>query len=104
VPASEAGIEPVSAIPADMVSAVSAAESAQPSPRNAWPANVTLFAMADGAVFPATQYWRDQEQLWYVSEGETSAVSLRSIDWSTTAKLNIARKVRVTLRNAPTQN
>jgi hypothetical protein len=104
VPAPEVGIEPVSAIPADMVSSVPDAESAAPSPRNAWPANATLFAMADGAVFPASQYWRDREQLWYVSDGETSSVALRAIDWSTTARLNIARNVRVALRNAPAQN
>ena len=110
---SEAAIEPVSATPADMVLApakvdvaatVPDADSAALSPRNAWPANVTLFAMADGAVFPASQYWRDRDQLLYVSDGETSSVALRAIDWSTTAKLNIARNVRVALRNAPAQN
>ena len=109
----EAAIEPVSATPADTVFApvklhvaatVPDADSAAPSPRNAWPANVTLFAMADGAIFPASQYWRDRDQLLYVSEGETSSVSLRAIDWSTTAKLNIARNVRVALRNAPALN
>ena len=109
----EAGIAPVSAISTDMISApakvdlavtVPDADSTVLSPRNAWPANVTLFAMADGAVFPANQYWRDRDQLWYVSDGETSSVSLRAIDWSTTAKLNIARNVRVALRNAPAQN
>ena len=111
--ASPEAIEPASATPADMVLApvkvdiaanMPDADGAATSPRNAWPANVTLFAMADGAVFPASQYWRDREQLWYVSDGETSSVSLRAIDWSTTAKLNIARNVRVVLRNAPTQN
>jgi hypothetical protein len=29
---------------------------------------------------------------------------MRDIDWSTTARLNTARKVRVTLRNAPALN
>ena len=110
---SEAAIEPVSATPPDMVLApakvdvaatVPDADSAALSPRNAWPANVTLFAMADGAVFPASQYWRDRDQLLYVSDGETNSVALRAIDWSTTAKLNIARNVRVALRNAPAQN
>lgn len=76
----------------------------QPSARNAWAPNVTLFALADGTVFPATRYWRDQDQLWYVSDGDKGTVGLRDIDWSTTTKLNSARNVRVTLRNAPTIN
>lgn len=83
---------------------VSGASVAGASPANAWPANVTLFALADGSVFPATQYWRDQDQLWYVSDGDKGTVALNSIDWSTTTKLNTARNVRVTLRNAPVNN
>ncbi len=97
--------------PAPAITATATTSATTPEPgtaglslRNAWPANVTLFALADGAVFPATQYWRDQDQLWYVSDGDTVTVSMRDIDWSTTAKLNIARKVRVILRNAPAQN
>jgi hypothetical protein len=80
------------------------AEAAEPSPSNAWAKNVTLFALADGSVFPATEYWRDQDQLWYVSDGDKGTVSLRDIDWSATGKLNTARNVRVVLRNAPTTN
>jgi hypothetical protein len=76
----------------------------EPNPSAAWPANVTLFALADGSVFPATQYWRDQDQLWYVTDGDKGTVALNSIDWSTTTKLNVARNVRVTLRNAPVNN
>lgn len=78
--------------------------SAEPSPRNAWAQNVTLFALADGAVFPATLYWRDQDQLWYVSDGDKGTVALHDIDWSATTKLNTARNVRIVLRNAPTEN
>jgi hypothetical protein len=81
-----------------------AAARVEPSPSDAWPVNVTLFALADGSVFPATQYWRDQDQLWYVSDGDKGTVALNSIDWSTTTKLNTARGVRVTLRNAPVTN
>jgi hypothetical protein len=115
--ATEAGIQAVSAIPADLVpvsqpapakldvvAKMPAAGTAGSSLLNAWPANVTLFALADGAVFPATQYWRDQDQFWYVSDGDKVTISMRDIDWSTTARLNSARKVRVTLRNAPAQN
>jgi hypothetical protein len=80
---------------------VSRLANAQPSLSNAWAANVTLFALADGTVFPATQYWRDQDQLWYVSDGYKGTVAISSIDWSTTTKLNVARNVRVILRNAP---
>jgi hypothetical protein len=100
----------VAAVPADLIPAATAslampvAEIVQSAPRHAWAANVTLFALADGTVFPATEYWRDQGQLRYVSEGDKGAVSLRAIDWSTTARLNIARNVRVVLRNAPAEN
>jgi hypothetical protein len=82
-------------------SAVRVTANPAPSVANAWAANVTLFALADGSVFPATQYWRDQDQLWYVSDGYKGTVAMNSIDWSTTTKLNVARNVRVMLRNAP---
>ncbi|HEY6273270.1 MAG TPA: hypothetical protein VIX19_14920 [Terriglobales bacterium] len=88
--------------PASMPAPESA--EAYPSPRAAWAPNVTLFALADGTVFPATQYWRDQDQLWYVSDGDKGTVALRDIDWSATTKLNTARNVRVVLRNAPVEN
>jgi len=124
VPASatlmEVDTQAVSAIPADLTAeskpaqtiaasmtdsaAVPAQENAAPSPRIAWPANVTLFALADGSVFPATEYWRDQNQLLYVSGDNKGTVALRDIDWSVTTRLNSARKVRVLLRSAPAQN
>jgi len=97
-------VAPADLLPAAASTAMPAAEIVQPSPRNAWPANVTLFALADGAVFPATQYWRDQGQLRYVSGGDKGTVSLRDIDWSATARLNAVRNVRVVLRNAPAEN
>ena len=83
-----------------------AAEAVEPYPsmRTAWAANVTLFALADGTVFPATQYWKDQDQLWYVSDGDKGTVAVRDIDWSATTRLNTARNVRVVLRNAPVEN
>jgi len=71
------------------------------TPANAWGADVTLFALTDGTVFPASQYWRDEDQLLYVSCGDKGTVALKSIDWGTTARLNTARNVRVMLRNAP---
>jgi len=84
--------------------AIAAQENAAPSPSIAWPANATLFALADGSVFPATEYWRDQNQLLYVSGANKGTVALRDIDWSVTTRLNSARKVRVLLRNAPAQD
>ncbi len=107
-----ASSQPVSAVAAQFVmtpavtaSAASASpETAQRNPRNAWAPNVTLFALADGSVFPATRYWRDQDQLWYVSDGDKGTVGLHDIDWSATTKLNAARNVRIVLRNAPTEN
>jgi hypothetical protein len=92
--------------PAAVVARPAMASSLVPerTPATAWAANVTLFALADGTVFPATQYWRDQDHLWYVSEGDKGTVALNSIDWSTTTKLNVARNVRVILRNAPATN
>src|SRR5262249_10205974 len=73
-------------------------------PARAWPANVTLFALTDGTVFPVNQYWRDQDELLYESEGDRGTLALKSVDWSTTTTLNAARHVRVTLRNAPSGN
>lgn len=84
--------------------AMPAQENTAPSPRIAWPANATLFALADGSVFPATEYWRDQNQLLYVSGANKGTVALRDIDWSVTTRLNSARNVRVLLRSVPTQN
>jgi hypothetical protein len=83
---------------------IPAQELAAPSPRIAWPANATLFVLADGSVFPATEYWRDQNQLLYVSGANKGTVALRDIDWSVTTRLNSARKVRVLLRSAPAEN
>jgi hypothetical protein len=104
-PAVAAGCQPTPVITQTVAAApIPAAETAEPSARNAWAANVTLFALADGSVFPATRYWRDQDQLWYVSDGDKGTVALHDIDWSATTKLNIARSVRVVLRNAPTEN
>lgn len=74
------------------------------SPANAWGADITLFALTDGTVFPVSQYWRDEDQLLYVSDGDKGMIALKSIDWGTTARLNSARNVRVTLRNAPVTN
>jgi hypothetical protein len=87
-----------------VASAAPTAATVVSAPRNAWPANVTLFALADGTILPATQYWRDQGQLRYLSGGDKGTISLRDIDWGTTARLNIARNVRVVLRNVPAEN
>lgn len=102
---------PVAMTTATQATAVSVSAQAQPeqsqpqaSMASAWPADVTLFALKDGAVLPVNQYWRDQDQLSYVSEGDKGTVSLNGIDWSETARLNTARNVRVTLRNAPAAN
>jgi len=87
-----------------VASATPTAPIAASGPRYAWPANVTLFALADGTILPATQYWRDQSQLRYFSGGDKGTISLRDIDWGTTARLNTARNVRVVLRNVPAEN
>jgi len=95
---------PVQAIAVVDSAATAAQESAAPLPSNAWPANATLFALADGSIFPAIEYWRDQNQLLYFSGANKGTVALRDIDWSVTTRLNSARKVRVLLRNAPAQD
>jgi hypothetical protein len=84
--------------------AIPVQEDAASSHRTVWPANATLFALADGSVFPATEYWRDQNQLLYVSGTNKGTVALRDIDWSVTTRLNSARNVRVLLRSAPAVN
>jgi hypothetical protein len=83
--------------------AVMPAAAAPPQP---WAPSMTLFALADGSVFAASQYWRDQEKLCYLSGRDKVSIALNEIDWSATLKLNAARNVRVVLRNAPvvTQN
>jgi hypothetical protein len=96
---------PAQAIVASVTdSATPAQEFAASTPSIVWPANATLFALADGSVFPATEYWRDQNQLLYVSGADKGTVALRDIDWSVTTRLNSARNVRVLLRSVPTQN
>ena len=95
---------PAQAIAVTDSAAGAAQENAAPSPRTVRPANVTLFALADGSVFPATQYWRDQNQLLYVSGANKGTVALHDIDWSVTTRLNSARNVRVVLRSIPAQN
>lgn len=70
-----------------------------------WPANVTLFATANGAIIPVNTYWRQQDHLGYVlSDGDQGLLALNRIDWSLTTKLNSQRNVRVTLRNGPPAN
>lgn len=76
----------------------------EPLPLSAWPAGVTLFVSYDGATFPASRYWRDQDQLVYFTDGDRGTVALSMIDWAATAHLNAQRNVRVNLRNAPPNN
>lgn len=76
----------------------------EPVPLSAWPAGVTLFVAYDGETFPASQYWRDQDQLVYFTDGDRGTVALSTIDWAATTHLNAQRNVRVTLRNAPANN
>jgi hypothetical protein len=72
---------------------------------SAWPANVTLFALSDGTLFPVMKYYRDRDHLSYtLSDGDQGMVALDNIDWSATTRLNSSRNVRVTLRNAPPAN
>ncbi|HLW51435.1 MAG TPA: hypothetical protein VKW06_01210 [Candidatus Angelobacter sp.] len=77
---------------------------AETLPVSAWPASVTLFVSYEGATFPASQYWRDQDQLVFVSDGDRNSVAMSMIDWAATAHLNAQRNVRVTLRSAPVNN
>lgn len=85
------------------IAAVAVTKAPAGFPVNAWAPGVTLFALTDGSIFPTTQYWRDQDQLLYVSNGDSGTVALNSIDWAATAHLNSVRNVRVTLRNAPAE-
>lgn len=64
-----------------------------------WPKDVTVFALADSVVIPVQQYWREGDVLQYVlTTGDNGSVSLDRIDWSTTARLNWQRGIRVSLR------
>jgi hypothetical protein len=87
---------------ATLTAAVRAEDSvvAQPVQQSgvSWPANVTVFAMTDSAVLPVQQYWREGDTLVYVlTTGDKGSVRLDRIDWSTTARLNWQRGVRVSL-------
>jgi hypothetical protein len=99
----QAAVQPVVIVPPTIQPQLATTPMARQAPNmlTAWPATVTLFALADGTVFPVTQYWLDHEVIRYVSDGDKGAVGLSSIDWSSTTKLNTARNVRVILRNTP---
>jgi hypothetical protein len=67
-----------------------------------WPANVTLFALPD-TVIPVQQYWRQGDALVYIlTTGDKGSVPLDRVDWSTTARLNWQRGIRVTLHGPGT--
>ncbi len=66
------------------------------------PANVTVFALSDGAIIPVQDYWRDGDSLVYnLASGEPGSVSLDRVDWSATSRLNWPRGIRVSLHGAP---
>lgn len=98
----QAAVQPVVIMPPAVQPQVAAPLIREaPNMATAWPSNVTLFALADGTVFPVTQYWLDHEVIRFISDGDKGAVGLSSIDWTSTTKLNTARNVRVVLRNTP---
>jgi hypothetical protein len=67
-----------------------------------WPANVTVFALSDGAIIPVQDYWRDGDSLGYtLASGEQGSVRLDRVDWSATSRLNWPRGIRVSLHGAP---
>lgn len=71
---------------------------------SSWPADVTVFALSDGAIVPVRAYARDGEELDCVlPSGERGSVRLDSIDWSATSRLNWSRGIRVNLHNSVTQ-
>ena len=62
-------------------------------------AKVTLFAVKEGAVYAAADYWRDEDHLVYVTpNGKEGQVDMGDLDWKTTTQLNTDRNVKVTLR------
>ncbi|HTC93476.1 MAG TPA: hypothetical protein VK699_08495 [Terriglobales bacterium] len=91
-------------LPASPVLSTASQMPAGSNPTRAWTVNLTLFVLTNGMVFPVEQYWRNQGDLWYEYEGDKAIVALRNIDWGATTRLNAARNVRVTLRNAPSEN
>jgi hypothetical protein len=69
---------------------------------SAWPANVTVFALSDGAIIPVQDYWRSGDSLVYdLASGEQGSVRLDNVDWSATSRLNWPRGIRVSLHGAP---
>jgi hypothetical protein len=71
---------------------------------SAWPSNVTVFALSNGAIIPVQDYWRDGDSLMYdLTSGEQGSVRLDRVDWSATSRLNWPRGIRVSLHGAPAQ-
>lgn len=84
--------------PAAPASAAAIAATDAPADSVDWPKDVTVFALGEGIVIPVQQYWRDGEVLKYVlTTGDKGSVSLDRIDWSSTARLNWQRGIRVSL-------
>ncbi|HKD14912.1 MAG TPA: hypothetical protein VKE71_10225 [Candidatus Angelobacter sp.] len=62
-------------------------------------AKVTLFALRAGTVYVATDYWRDEDRLVYITpNGKEAQTDMSDLDWKTTTQLNAERGVKVTLR------
>lgn len=96
-PASGPDMLSTSATAADVVS-TQPIEETPTSSMESWPANITVFAMANSMVLPVQQYWRQGETLVYIlATGEKGSVPLNRVDWSTTARLNWQRGIRVSL-------
>ncbi|HEY6971252.1 MAG TPA: hypothetical protein VJA94_18725 [Candidatus Angelobacter sp.] len=63
-------------------------------------AKLTLLAVKAGNVYAATDYWRDEDQLFYVlPNGKEGQIEMSELDWKTTTQLNTDRNVKVTLRD-----
>ena len=60
---------------------------------------LTLLAVKTGNVYAATDYWRAEDQLFYVlPNGKEGQIEMSELDWKTTTQLNTDRNVKVTLR------
>ena len=83
----------VKALPAENTPAVAGIAPSSQKPK------VTLFALRAGTVYAASDYWRDDDHLVYVTpNGKEGQVAMDELDWKTTTQLNADRSVKVTLR------
>jgi hypothetical protein len=86
-------------LPAENINSAETAPTAASTTTTTQKPKLTLFALREGTVYAATDYWREEDHLFYVTPaGKEGQVDMSDLDWKTTTQLNNERSVKVTLR------